>query len=245
MLAFIIPLKSAKVSKDWEKTSALFERCLHSVCNQTSKEFKTIVVCNELPKVSFHHESIEYVQVDFIPPEKENNPITKADTDKGRRIFKGILYAQKFSPTHIMSVDADDCVSNQLAQFVLNNRDSESWYFDSGWKYRDGEPVIYFKRSSFYTMSGTSNIISNQCLSLPSNPEFNRGYGYYKFYIDHQKIKDKLEKRSFSVSRLPFPGAVYILSTGDNISGNENKLSFNFLNKRKLSQKIHSEFCLY
>lgn len=245
MLAFIIPLKSAKVSADWEKTSALFERCLKSTCSQSSNQFKTIVVCNELPKVHFHHENIDYVKVNFLPPEKESNPITRADTDKGRRILKGILHAQKYSPTHVMSVDADDCVSSKLANFVLmNSQDSDSWYFNTGWKYREGEHSIYFKRSGFYTMSGTSNIINNRYIDLPEKPEFNRGYGYYKFYIDHQKIKDKIQNQGFSMKALPFPGAVYVLSTGDNISGNEEKLSFNFFTRKNLSQKIQKEFCL-
>jgi hypothetical protein len=182
MLAFIIPLKSAQVSKDWDKTSALFERFLRSVCNQTSSSFKVIVVCNEMPEINFEHENVNYLTVDFLPPMKEKNPLIRARTDKGRRVLRGVVYAQQFFPTHIMIVDADDCVSNRLAAFVKSNSNDNGWYLESGWKYREGNHHIFIKRRRFFTMSGTSNIVNVKHLHLPDLPEYNRGYGYYKFY---------------------------------------------------------------
>jgi hypothetical protein len=94
-------------------------------------------------------------------------------------------------------------------------------------------------------MAGTANIIRFDLLDLPIVPEYNRGYGYYKFYVDHQKVKAAMADRQVPLKALPFPGAVYILSTGDNMSGNEGNLSFNFLNRKSLSQEICNEFGLY
>jgi (2Fe-2S) ferredoxin len=245
MLAFIIPLKSAQASQDWRRTSALFERCLKSTCNQTSKSFKTIVVCNEKPSVKFYNENIVYVQVDFLPPKKETNKIAKGLTDKGRKVLKGIIAAQEFLPSHVMTVDADDCVSNRLAEFVSQNSNADGWYFKSGWKYRENDSYVYIKHRKFYTLSGTANIIHTKHLELPEQPEYNRGYGYYRFYIDHQRVRQSMEERGVLMRPLPFPGAIYILSTGDNMSQNEDNLSFSFLNRRALSQQISSEFGLY
>ena len=244
MLAFIIPLKSAKVSKDWQRTSDLFERCLRSTCDQSHDNFRTIVVCNEVPDITFQHKNVEYVKVDFLPPEKVSNPIPRGLTDKGRRVLKGIMHAQQFSPTHIMTVDADDCVSSQLAGFVAQTPTANGWYLNTGWKYREGEAHIYIKRRRFYTMSGPANIVHNNYLDLPETPEYNRGYGYYKFYIDHQKVRSLMEEKGAPMQSLPFQGAVYILATGDNISGNEENLSFNFLNRKKISSELRKEFCL-
>jgi len=244
MLAFIIPLKSATVSDDWHKTSALFERCLRSTCNQTSDAFRTIVVCNEMPEVSFQSDRVTYVTVDFLPPQKETHPVARGLTDKGRRVLKGIMTAQQFNPTHVMVVDADDCVSNRLAEFVSQHPKVNGWYLESGWKYREGDAHVYIKRRRFYTMSGTANIVSVRHLDLPAEPEYNRGYGYYKFYIDHQKTKQFMAERQAPMQPLPFPGATYVLATGDNMSSNEDKLSFSFLTRRHLSEKIRAEFCL-
>src|SRR5689334_19347682 len=104
MLVFVIPLKSPQVSKSWERVSKLFERCIKSVCNQTSTDFHAVVVCNEKPKIEFTHPNITYLTVDFPNP-NEKTLVSQGDTDKGRKILKGLIYAQEFSPTHTMAVD--------------------------------------------------------------------------------------------------------------------------------------------
>ena len=244
MLTFIIPVKSAAVAKHWSTTCKLFERCLRSTCNQSSTDFRTIVVCNEKPNIEFDHPQVDYILVDFVPPAKEKNPIARGLTDKGRKVLKGLIYAQQFFPSHAMIVDADDCVSARLAGFVKQYRDRNGWYFNTGFKYREGEPFIYIKRQNFYRMSGTSNILRFDLFNLPEVPEYNRGYGYYKFYVDHQKTKSIMAERGLPIQPLPFPGAIYILATGDNMSGNENNLSFNFFNRKRLTPEIRQEFSL-
>jgi hypothetical protein len=245
MLAFIIPLKSAKFSKDWQKTSRLFERCLRSTCNQDSSLFTTIVVCNEKPDIDFEHPKVKYVYVDFIPPEKVTDPISRGLTDKGRKLLKGLDFAQHLSPSHVMFVDADDCVSNHLARYVDDHSENNGWYLNSGLKYREGDTSIYIKHRNFYRMSGTANILRFDHLNLPAEPEYNRGYGYYKFYIDHQKVRSVMIQRGSPLKPLPFPGAVYMLATGDNMSGNERNLSFNIFGRRKLTAQLQEQFCLY
>ncbi|NEO20625.1 MULTISPECIES: glycosyltransferase family A protein [unclassified Moorena] len=244
MLVFVIPLKSRNVSKSWEHVSKLFERCIKSVCNQTSSEFRVIVVCNEKPEITFSHPHIIYLEVDYPTP-KEKNPIAIGLTDKGRKVLTGLTYARRFDPTHAMNVDADDCVSKQLAEFVRQNPQGNGWFINRGYKYRDGEDCLYLKRKQFYRMSGTANIIRWDLLELPEKPEYNRGYGYYKFYIDHEKVKNILANKGTPLKPLPFSGSVYILGTGENISANEDRLSFNIFNRKALSKSICDEFGLY
>ena len=247
MLLFVIPLKSAKISKNWLQRSRIFERCLKAACNQTSDQFRVIVVCNEKPEIQFSHPAVEFLQVDFLPPEKEKHPIAKGLTDKGRRVLRGLIHARDsdIHYSHAMLVDADDCVSNRLAEFIERHRDCHGWYLSSGYKYREGESSIYIKRMAFYRMSGTANILRFDLLDLPELPEYNRGYGYYKFYLNHQKVKSIMAERGTALKSLPFPGAAYILSTGDNMSGNDDHLSFNWFNRKKLTPAIVAEFGLY
>lgn len=244
MLVFIIPLKSKQASKSWSRVSELIQRTLQSVCNQTCEHFRVIVVCNDLPEVKFQHPSIEYIEVNFSLI-KEDNRIVVGLTDKGRKILRGITEAQKFNPSHIMAVDADDCVSRRLAQFVKDNPNNFGWYFHQGYKYLEGENYIYFKRSDFYTLSGTAHILNYHCLEIPENPEYNRGYGYYKFYLDHSKIPAKMKNKGFPMQPLPFSGGIYNLGTSENMSGNERFLKFNWLNRRSLTKKVQEEFNLY
>jgi hypothetical protein len=244
MLVFVIPLKSPEVSKSWERVSKLLERTLKSVCHQTSSEFRVIVVCHQKPEIEFTHPYLTYIEVDFPLP-KHKNRIVRGLTDKGRKVLKGLMYGSKFNPSHAMLVDSDDCVSKRLAEFVKKNSEANGWYLNKGYKYLEGDKFIYIKRNKFYTLSGTANIVKYQLLDLPQEPEYNHGYGYYKFYLDHQKVKDTLLKKGFPLKPLPFAGSIYILATGDNMSGNEDNLLFNWFNRKHLNPKITKEFYLY
>jgi hypothetical protein len=243
MLVFVIPLKSPQVSKSWERVCQLVERTARSVCQQTSPQFRVVIVCNEKPKIKFAHPHLSYLEVDFPTP-KEENPIAKGLTDKGRKVLAGLIYARQFEPTHAMSVDADDCVSRRLAEFVSKNPAANGWFINKGYKYQENSRFIYYKWQNFYRMSGTANIIRYDLLELPQTPEYNRGYGYYKFYVDHQKVNNYMLEKGKAIARLPFAGGIYIL--GDqNMSGNERYLSFSLFNRKWLTRSLREEFGLY
>ena len=104
---------------------------------------------------------------------------------------------------------------------------------------------IYIKRQNYYRMCGTCNIIRYELNKLPEIPEYNRGYGYYKYYIDHEKVREILAKEGTPMNPLPFAGAVYIIETGENLYYEQGKLRFSILNRKLLSQSICNEFGLY
>lgn len=243
MLTFIVPLKSPEVSNSWQRVCQLFERCMRSICNQNSPDFRVVVVCHEKPKIDFTHPHIHYVKVDFPLP-KDKNRIAIGHTDKGRKMLMGLVYARQFNPTHAMLVDADDCVSKRLATLVNNSIECNGWFVNSGYKYQEGSKYIYLKRRNFNRMSGTSNIIRFDLLDLPESPEYNRGYGYYKLYIDHQKVRDYMRQKGTPIKPVPFPASVYILGD-ENFYGNPNNFSFNFINRKLLTSAIKEEFGLY
>lgn len=244
MLAFIIPLKSAKISSSWDYVCKLFERCLKSTCHQTNPHFRVIVVCNEKPEIEFHHPNVHYLQVEFSAP-KENNRIASGLADKGRKVLSGLIEAQKFSPTHTMSVDADDCVSSRLAEYISQHPQENGWFFQKGYKYLNNTDFLYIKRREFYRQTGTANILRYDLNDIPENPEFNRGCGYYLFHINHQDLKGIMAKQGTPLKPLPFPGAVYVIGSGENMSANEKNLSFNWLNRKRLTPKLADEFSLY
>lgn len=111
MLVFIIPIKSAKLSRvSWEYASIIFERCLKSVCRQTSSQFRVICVCHELPTVSFEHPHVQYITANFPAPTHyvhHEDPSawtglpSGAYRDKGRKLWLGLNHAAQFHPSHI------------------------------------------------------------------------------------------------------------------------------------------------
>lgn len=221
MLVFVVPIKSAQISTNWEVFSILVERTMKSISQQTSQNFKIIAVCHEIPVMKFQHPNLEYIQVDFLPPTEEN--IAKSDAtegadplnyrngakeaDKANKIMAGVEHSKKYDPTHIMVVDADDCINKNLVKFVEDNpNENAGWYFKKGYIYNEGSNLIFLNRNTFNVLCGTCIIIKADQMHnlLETDPRslFNHDY------VDLPN-GNKLEP-------LPFPGAIYSLGNTEN-----------------------------
>ncbi|MDF5707227.1 MAG: glycosyltransferase family A protein [Nostoc sp. S4] len=261
MLVFIIPIKSPKVATSWIELSKMFERCLRSVCNQTSSKFHVIVVCHEIPKINFHHPQVQYIQVDFPIP---GSNYSEKMADKTKKLAVGLLAAQSLQPTHIMPVDGDDCISKKLVSFVAQNPKSNGWYIDKGYEYEEGSSNIIVRKQKFYKLCGTCNLINYRLFSLPEKVPSNEPLtGHDNFLSGHPLAKKDLAARGTPIEPLPFPGAIYVRDKiGESTSLQEPlyaKLKRNHkevfrdikkpliaqLNKQKLTEEICDEFQLY
>ena len=212
MLVFIIPVKSKKVSGSWEQFSKLFERTLKSVTNQTSQNFKTIVVCHEKPTTTFDHPNLEYVQVNFHPPvldpndNKKNNGLK--EEDKSKKILYGVKYSKKYSPDYIMVVDADDCISNRIVQYVDEHQNDEinGWFFKKGYIYREGDKFISLNKENFNTLCGTCIIVRPGHIDAIFQNVPHLLYVHKTTYLGNNAHLDTF----------PYPGAVYSMANGEN-----------------------------
>ncbi len=251
MLIFVIPIKSRQVSKSWERVSKLFERCIRSVCNQNSTNFRVIVVCHEKPQIEFSHPYITYIEVGFPAPEPD---IKSKRLDKERKILVGLNYARQLNPSHIMNVDADDCVSRHLAEFVEQNSQSNGWFVNRGYLYQYGSKSVFLKRKDFYLWCGTCNILRYNLLELPEIMEDDFA-NYENYYFYHRKIREKFSQKGTPIEPLPFAGAVYTVDNGDNIFGSLDtflkrkgilpRLKRILFNVRPLTLSVRDEFSLY
>jgi hypothetical protein len=209
MLVFVVPLKSQKTSKSWEYTSKLFDRCVRSLCNQTSSEFRVVVVCHEKPNITFNHSHIFYSQANFPPPE-----LTTGDgpmlEDRTRKVMIGLYLAQDYHPSHVMVVDADDCVSNQLAEFVSQRPQSNGWFVNDGYRYIDGEKRI-LPQEKLYRLCGTSIITRSDLYELPKNLDDCMDYNAaVKYHINHFEAVEIMARRGEALEPLPFAGSIYV-----------------------------------
>ncbi|OLP15564.1 hypothetical protein BST81_25475 [Leptolyngbya sp. 'hensonii'] len=245
MIVFIIPLKGKKMSKDWEATSRLLDRTMRSVCRQTSEQFRAIVIHREKPETDFFHPNLHYLEVDFEPDVSSSMTAKEIRqqkrVDKGKKILSGLHHIHNLGidASHAMVVDSDDLISCRIAAFVNQHQDAAGWFIKTGFKYLETAAQAYWKRE-FYKACGTCNILNLQVIDVPAL-ELNRGYGYYKFLIDHGQVKDKLKQRGVILKPLPFPGAIYVIGTGENMASNENNLRFSWW-MRKSVEPLREEF---
>ena len=190
MIVFIIPVKSKQAATSWTELCKLFERCLRSVCSQTSPDFQVVVVCNERPEIEFHHSQVDYLDIDFPIPQASYN--ARVD-DRAKRVVAGLLAVRNLCPSHIMSVDADDCISRQIAAFVSQHKDANGWYVNSGYEYEEGSNKISIRRKDFHKICGTCNIINYQLFNLPEKMmPYHDLTGYDRFLGGHPLAKSDL-----------------------------------------------------
>ncbi|MCW5515613.1 hypothetical protein [Muriicola sp. Z0-33] len=220
MLVFVVPVKSEKVSTNWKVFSILVERTMQSICQQTSQNFKVVVVCHEIPEMNFKHENLEFIQVDFDPPSTKRiddpneidpkNPYRNVakEEDKARKIMKGVEYGRKYNPDYYMVVDADDCISKHLVKFVDENKSPENvgWYFKQGFIYNEGSNLIFLNKNTFNVLCGTCIIVAADYVDqlLPQEP-------FVVFTHDFTTLSNGKEMKP-----LPFTGAIYSIANTEN-----------------------------
>jgi hypothetical protein len=222
MLAFLIPLMSRSISTSWDLTTLLLEQTLHSVCNQTSSSHVTIVICHEKPGLAIRFPHVKFIQVDFpLKPSSEANSETCwlgseiKYADKGRKLLQGYVAAQQHHPTHVMFVDADDFVSQRLAQHCVTMPKCNGWAIEQGYRYTLGSNWIYKKRRNFHLECATSAIFRNDLVPIPTVPEYDRYSHYYSFFINHGYHLTRMMNRGAPLKTLPFPGAIAVMHSSN------------------------------
>ena len=208
MIVFIVPLKSRTIATSWDRVSQLLERTLRSICSQSDENYRVVVVCNQLPNIKYSNQKIEFSIVDFSPKKQNDARKTRIvnENDKALRINVGLEVAKQHSPTHIMVVDADDCISNKIAEFVNTTISNHGWYVTKGYFYREKSKYLIKKNNDFQLVCGTALILRPDVL----HQWMQKKDGYLHFRHEKTNIGD------IALSPLPFPAAVYCISNGEN-----------------------------
>lgn len=244
MLGFIVPIKSKQTTRDWARFSRTVERTLRSACGQNHPGFRVIAVCHEVPDVGFRHPSLEFVRVDFDPPGPKGG---KPRPDKHKKLLVGLERIRATQPTHIMALDADDLVSNRLAAFVAANPQANGFYFGSGYVHSDTEPRLHHLRWRFYRSCGSCHILKLEHAEA-------EGSGGDFWRLRHNRVPEAQRKLGAPLRPLPFPGAIYNVSHGENIRDQApyfwpedpiRRAAYRWLFQRKPTPAIREEFGLY
>jgi hypothetical protein len=225
---FIIPLLHPQNATSWDHVLDLLERTLKSVSNQTASEFKVILVYNEGSRLRSYHPGVIYHPINLPPnPLYELGSSTEQGRnsfrlDKGKKCLAGLYRAREFSnpqsPAYVMFVDADDCVSSRMVEFASHSSQSNGWFVDQGYLYKEGGHLMYHLQTNFSRLCGTCHVIRYDLFDLPLQMEavsqeyILRGLGSHIF------IREMLAEKGTPLDPLPFAGAVYVFGHGDNHS---------------------------
>jgi len=141
----------------------------------------------------------------------------------------GLLRAQVHSPDHVMFFDADDFVSDLIAQFAAERPAADGWALRDGYVFSDADPSsLLLVNGRFDRECGTSHIVRFDLFDLPADcpatltqEEILRHFGreyVMRFLGSHRSVEQFLTAKNALLTPLPFRGAIYHTDTGENHS---------------------------
>jgi hypothetical protein len=266
MIGFVIPFKSRMRSKNWEMDCALLNRTISSVLSQSSKNYKCYVVYSDLPDKPAQDNKVIWVQFPF--PFLESHQIGDEERcavqyglgkflpnfyDQGKKSLYGSSFAKKDNCSYIMSLDADDLLSNKLVNFIDNNLtyQSSGWYVNKGYMYAEKSSFLLKVPANMNYVCASVNIIRND---LVPEPDFSKKmYQDFQFFSSHAYMPEGLKNNYNEILQpVPFYCTTYVLHNGNFFTDSSHitKISLKNLLKRLirgkfLSRSIREEFGIY
>lgn len=266
MVGFVIPFKSKDKSKNWVQDCAFLVRTLQSVLNQSDKNFRCYVVYSDLPLHLIEDDKIEWVH--FPYPFLASHQIEDEERcavryglgkylpsfyDQGKKILFGASRAKKGGCHYIMSLDADDLISNRLVSFVHEQQSSNEcgWYINKGLMYAEGSSFLLKVPKDMNYVCASVNIIRSD---LIPDPDFSSTrYQDFQFYSSHAYMVEGLQQLyHVDIKPVPFYAILYVIHQSNffNHSNQLTKFSLKNIAKRllrgrHLSAAIKKEFGLY
>lgn len=248
MIYFVIPLKSERVSSDWQHVTRIFNNTLNSLFNQTDPNFRILVVCHEIPHVENYADDprLEIISVDFPPPIYRDEQMV----DKHRKREVAGAHIRKAGGGYIMFVDADDLVSNRIVEFVRQDKSPNGYIIHQGYDFDFTEKTVK-AAPNFDQISGTCSIVHFSVDDLPETP-FDPAGSFLRQAINwrHPTWETQFAAIGRPLMPLPFRGAMYVWNTGENWTalmgkiGKRRQILRRFLPRRKITPDLAREFAL-
>ena len=231
MVVFITSVRHPLNSNSYLRVESLLYKTLLSVCNQSSDNYKVIVVCNQKPDIPFISNKVIFLETALPAPSQLSKATTGRKTsrlDKGCKYYLGVKHAQRFNPSYVMFFDADDFIHKGITEFLEGQNPENGWYVEQGLVLNATFPVVK-EVAAFHQVCGTSFIFSNTIFSpylkeIKYTDHLHLLEQVDEYFITnilgaHIETKAFLDQQGLSFRPLPFPAAVWVVDTGENHSG--------------------------
>lgn len=233
MIGFILPFKPQAQSKNWQKDCALLKATIGSLLRQQSEAYKIYVVYSDKPQLDIDAEKLKLVAFPypFVTADKINNAkdilhhfkydntMLERRWDKSRKIMYGCMAAIEDGCDYVMSVDADDLLSNLLVKYI-EERTKETklpgFYINKGYLYNYGSSRMISINGGMQNFNGSTHILH---AGLIKKPDFENGQWIdFNLFTSHGWILYRLkEEAGIVLEPIPFPAVIYV-AHGGNIS---------------------------
>jgi hypothetical protein len=257
IITFIVPFRPKKTSNNWELHSKQLNRTLRSICAQINKEFQVIVVYTELPLFQFEHENLRYIRLpnyEVTLDELGDEEMNRFAVDHARRVMWGVTNCLSTPTKYIMSVDADDLVSNRISFYLSKlSNDIPGFVVKKGYVCLGNSKYLY-KESNFNLINGSSHIVKYDLIEIPNWDLKTYSHIDFNLFTAHGWLEDRLRKQmGVILQELPFRAVMYMLNEASHSNEVNNSITLyrkngikkyiKFLTRaRKLTKKKITEF---
>ena len=220
-VGIVIPLKSKKISRDWQVTCQSLHATLSSIENQTNRSFTAIVVGHEKPSFLEHDfPDIMFESIDIQPPDRASKDFThqKLVEDKNLKIVTGIKSLRsKIKVDFWYQIDADDLLHSEFVNTVTKLNVSAA-LIDNGYiLFKNSEKIIKTNEMSQYC--GSTSILADHLINLPAVIDLQSIKRVPWASVAHKNMKSYLQEKHAGDYDILSPYLLcYVLSSGDNIS---------------------------
>lgn len=210
---FSIPFAGRRDDAGWEISCRLLGNTLRSVLRQTDPAFEVVITGHEKPAL----EELGDPRVTFLtaPFDKPADPSGYC-ADKRSKRKNNAIYIKERGGGYITYLDSDDLVSRNLINYIRYNGDPNGYIFKTGYlmDYRTKVIGIY---ADFDKHCGSCAAIYSTAERI--DPE---GFGPFMTLHDGHKGHPLWQSLAAMEGRplrpVPFPAAVYVVNTSQNIS---------------------------
>ena len=209
MLAIVIPFISNAASKNYQKSCELLRATLRSIKNQSNPSYRAYVVSEDCPPLLEEFSSVEFVHADtsslsltkfenYEGAAKYGLPESYSkchDEIKLNIMFKTIRGWEKAAQdgcSHIMKLDADDLISNQLVEHTSGKDSAWGCTIQRGYIWSDGSCFV-LKSNRLPSFNGSTNIIPIQMISGGSK---SRNWNDYTILQEHSHTQTRTKRLS-------------------------------------------------
>lgn len=216
-VAFAIPLKSKKHSRDWDTVQANLSKTLRSILNNTDQNFRIIIAGHEKPEIEeLRHERVTWLAAKFSPP-KDARGYGKDRERKRRKI--GVYLKKKGFSGYYMPLDADDWVHYRFVEFIRSRPVTDAFIINKGFMVNLVRQETWQYKERFYRGCGSSAVFYFNNNQLPkTEKDFENSKLFNSVVKAHSTVVTNMEKYKKNYILVDIPFVTWVLGHGDNWS---------------------------
>lgn len=232
MFAFVVCIRHPDTAKDYAAVTRLFERAAIAALNQTRSDVCVIAVANRHNAVQVSDDRLELIDIDMPAP--PNTGYEWASADKGAKRLLGAQRALAMGARHVMMLDADDLVANDLAATIgalCDGKDGlASCIIEKGYVL-DMERVRFQRKYGLHRFCGSTVVFARDALEAHFNLDASLDENSLRSanadrqplvtYLlgDHVLPPSFLRQHGHKVKSCPTFGVSWVVNNGQNLVG--------------------------